>query len=318
MPDKDGIKPREENIPLTINANYLVGYDFTRNWQVRAVKDFGPTLAAAISVENPATSLAPGIPTTVNGLAVNTFNIGTGGFLNDVPVTPNTFPDILEKISWDPGWGHYELLGMQRFFSDNTLCETAAPTGCVPGTTSEKTTFGAGVGAAFLLPIIPKYLDLMGGGLFGRGIGRYGAGGLPDVTIAANGSLTPITELQTWGGIQVYPWEGLTLYAYGGIEQEQANYFGAYGYGNPTFDNSGCMTPTAESFATGISTTCVADNKQLLDVKGGFWQDIYSGAYGKFVVGAELEFIKRSAFTGIGGAPSTDDAVGFTSLRYYF
>jgi hypothetical protein len=138
------------------------------------------------------------------------------------------------------------------------------------------------------------------------------------VTIAANGSLTPITELQAWAGIQVYPWDGLTLYAYGGIEQEQANYFGAYGYGNPTYDNSGCMTPTAESFATGISTTCVADNRQLLDVKGGFWQDIYSGAYGKFVVGAELEFIKRSAFTGIGGAPSTNDAVGFTSLRYYF
>jgi hypothetical protein len=164
MPDKDGIKPREENIPLTINANYLVGYDFTRNWQVRAVKDFGPTLAAAVSIENPATSLAPGIPTTVNGLAVNTFNTGTGGFLNDVPVTPNTFPDIIEKISWDPGWGHYELLGMQRFFSDNTLCETAAPNGCVPGTTSEKTTFGAGVGAAFLLPVVPKYLDLMGVG----------------------------------------------------------------------------------------------------------------------------------------------------------
>jgi hypothetical protein len=58
--------------------------------------------------------------------------------------------------------------------------------------------------------------------------------------------------------------------------------------------------------------------RQRLDVKGGCWQDIYSGAYGKFVVGAELEFMKRSAFTGVGGAPSTHDAVGFTPLRYYF
>jgi hypothetical protein len=29
------ITPRQENIPLTINANYLVGYNFTSNWQIR-------------------------------------------------------------------------------------------------------------------------------------------------------------------------------------------------------------------------------------------------------------------------------------------
>jgi hypothetical protein len=40
-----------------------------------------------LSLENPATNLAPGIPDTVNGLAVNVTNTGTGGFLNGVPVT---------------------------------------------------------------------------------------------------------------------------------------------------------------------------------------------------------------------------------------
>jgi len=142
MPDKVGITPRQENIPLTINANYLVGYDFTRNWQIRAVKDFNKTLWVGVSLENPATLLAPGIPTTVNGLAINTYNTGTGGFLNDVAVSPNTLPDIVEKVAWDPGWGHYELLALQRFFTDNTLCATAASTGCVLGTTSRKSSFG--------------------------------------------------------------------------------------------------------------------------------------------------------------------------------
>jgi hypothetical protein len=90
-------------------------------------------------------------------------------------------PDIIEKVAWDPGWGHYEVLALQRFLVDNTLCVTAAPTSYVVGTASPKTTVGAGVRGDFLLPIIPNYLQLMGGVVYGRGIGRYGAGNLPDV-----------------------------------------------------------------------------------------------------------------------------------------
>ena len=276
--------PRKELIPLTINANYLVGYNFTDNWQIRFVKDFDKKVWLGLSLENPATNLAPGIPDTVNGLAVNVTNTGTGGFLNGVPVTPNQAPDIIEKVAWDPSWGHLEGLAMQRFFTDNTLCVTAAPTGCALGTTSEKTSFGASAGGNFLLRIIPHYLELMGGVMYGSGIGRYGAGALPDVTIGPDGSLVPLTALHAWAGIQFYPWEGLTLYGYAGLEQNQASYFGTFGYGNPAYDNSGCMTPTAESFATGTSATCVADNRRLVDAKVGFWQDLYKGPYGRFRV----------------------------------
>jgi hypothetical protein len=102
MPNEVGIVPRKELIPLTINANYLVGYQFTDNWQVRLVKDFDKKVWLGLSIENPATNLAPGIPDTVNGLAVNVTNTGTGGFLNDVPVTPSVAPDLIEKIAWDP------------------------------------------------------------------------------------------------------------------------------------------------------------------------------------------------------------------------
>jgi hypothetical protein len=154
--------------------------------------------------------------------------------------------------------------------------------------------------------------------MWGRGIGRYGAGNLPDATIMADGSLSPLAAVHAWAGIQYYPWKGLTLYAYAGMEQTQASYFGEFGYGNPAFDNSGCMIPTVASFATGTSTTCVADNKRLTDAKIGFWQDLYNGPYGRFVIGAELEYLKRQSFAGIGGAVSTDNTVSFTSLRYYY
>jgi hypothetical protein len=78
MPNEVGIVPRKELIPLTINANYLVGYQFTDNWQVRLVKDFDKKVWLGVSLENPATNLAPGIPDTVNGLAINVTNTGVG------------------------------------------------------------------------------------------------------------------------------------------------------------------------------------------------------------------------------------------------
>jgi len=41
------------------------------------------------------------------------------------------------------------------------------------GTTDNKTTFGAGVGASVLLPLIPQYPEFTGSVLYGRGVGRY-------------------------------------------------------------------------------------------------------------------------------------------------
>jgi hypothetical protein len=319
MPEEFGILPRKELIPLTINANYLVGFQFTNNWQVRLVKEFDEKIWLGLSLENPATSLAPGIPAAFNGLAVNVTNTGTGGFLNDVPVTPSVAPDIIEKIAWDPNKSvHLEALAIQRFFTDNVLCVTVVPTGCLAGTTTDKTSFGSGVGGNFFVRIIPNYLDVMGGATYGTGIGRYGAGGLPDVTIGPDGSLVPLTAVHAWSGIQFYPWEPLILYAYAGIEQNDASYFGTYGYGNPVFDNSGCMTPTEETFATGTSPTCVADNKRLVDAHIGFWWNLFKGPYGRLVFGSELEYLERTAFPGIGGAPSTSNIIYFNSLRYYF
>jgi len=34
-------------------------------------------------------------------------------------------------------------------------------------------------------------------------------------------------------------------------------------------------------------------------------------------LGAQYEYLKRDAFEGVGGSPSTDDNVFYTSLRYY-
>ncbi len=337
--DQVGITPRKENIPLTIDANYVVGFNYTRNWQIRAVQEFGPGISLGVSVENPAAIVVASTATApaglggafvsggiVNGVEVNFTNTaGGGGFLNGVAVTTDQAPDIIEKAAFDPGWGHYEIFGLQRFFTDDTLRCVVGP--CVAGstvmtgTTDNKTTFGAGVGGSVLLPLIPKYLELTGSILYGRGIGRYGAGQLPDVTIAADGSLTPITGLTAMVGLIGHPWEGLDVYAYAGLEQVNANFFNVgttlFGLGNPGFSNAGCLITTPFSFAGNTPANCIANNRRLSDVTVGFWQNVYKGDYGRVAVGAQYEYIKREVFEGVGGAPSTDNNIVLTSLRYY-
>ena len=74
----------------------------------------------------------------------------------------------------DPGWGHYEALGLQRWFADQVglLPGAPNPAAAVPNSWSQKVTFGWGVGGNVLLPVIPKWVDLQGSVLYGQGIGR--------------------------------------------------------------------------------------------------------------------------------------------------
>ena len=316
--NKVGIVPRQENAPLSIDYFNVIGFDYTRNWQIRFVADFHKTFWFGVSVENPAVLTAAGnIPASVNGNLVNFSNTGTGGFLNGVNVSTDQAPDIIVKAALDPGWGHYEVFGIQRFFTDSTFCASSVPTGCVINTIDRKTSYGTGVGGSVLLPVVPKYLDLQASFMYGRGIGRYGSGQLPDVTIAADGSLAPITALHALAGFVLHPTEGLDVYGYAGIERANAKFFDLLGYGNPGFDNAGCLVATASSFSTGATTSCVANNRRLSELTVGFWKDLYKGPAGRFALGAQYEYLKREAIEGVGGAPSTDASVIYTSVRYY-
>jgi hypothetical protein len=337
---RTGITPRQENLPINIDspAVNFVGFNWTRQWQIRAVQEFGSGIALGVSIENPAALVLASTATAldgtggafvsgniVNGAVVNFANTGAGGFLNGVTVTTDQIPDIAVKAAFDPGWGHYEVFGLGRFFTDHTL--TCVPGPCVAGSTAmtgntrTHTKFGGGIGGSVLLPLIPQYLEFTGNIMYGRGVSRYASGQHADATIAADGSLTPLVALTAMVGLIAHPWEGLDIFAYAGMEQVSASFFDVgntlFGFGNPGFSNAGCTIVTPASFAGVTPANCIANNRRVIELAIGFWRDLYKGDLGRLRVGAQYEFLRREAFEGIGGAPATDNNIFLTSLRYY-
>lgn len=292
-----GILPRQEQIPLTIDAQYVEGFNWLRVPQLRVVEEFGHGIWAGVSAESPQMVTSP---ITVPG-NVNDSNPGNpAGLLNGTTSYSNDLmPDCVGKIAADPSFGHYELKSLLREFSART-----------GGTTHH--TFGYGFGAAAAMPLVPTYLDLQLSGVAGYGIGRYGSGQLPDTAFDADNTLVAVPEAQGLVGLIGHPWAGNDLYVYGGWEHaDRAGAHTTSGYGSPTLVVTGCELEGADP------KTCQAESRDLKQITAGFWQDIYKGNYGRFTVGFEGGQIWRDAFSGVGGSPKTNIAIFMTSVRYY-
>jgi hypothetical protein len=329
-----GMLPSSENVPLTIDAQYVAGFDWLRNPQLRFVEDFNKVASFGVSIEQPAT-VFPGSPSAATvspppPIVTSINNTCTGSsHLNATTTCSNDLaPDIIEKFALDPGYGHYELLGLQRWFTDEVA------NAAVPNSWSQQVTFGWGVGGSVLLPVIPKLLDLQGSVLYGDGIGRYTSSQLPDAVVGPNGALTAITELSFLVGAVAHPFTGNDVYTYYGQDQTYGNSWTVAGtqggWGNPNFVNNGCVGQnltggTLGTFNTPIAgTTCTFDVQKTQEFTIGVWQDAYQGDMGRVRVGAQYEYVRLTAFPGVStgaGTPNqgltVDNNIVFLSLRYY-
>ncbi len=302
---RSGLTPRQENIPLTIDAQYVAGFNWTRQPQYRMWYNVAPGITTGLSVEMPQSTFTA--DATPAGVVVNAAG-NNGGLLNNQANFSEDFaPDIILKTAFDPGFGHFEVFGLARFMRDS-----------VNGT--QDTTVAGGGGASMLLPLIPKKLELSANFLGGPGIGRYGTSGLSDATLAPSGRISPVTEFDLMVGLVGHPNPGTDLYLYAGAEKAVQDAFsGKFGYGNSTVNNTTCNTNTSaivNGQGNGIAT-CQGDTKLVFEITPGFWTDVYRGSFGAFRIGAEYEFIRRETFAGIGGAPYANDNVFMTSVRYY-
>lgn len=297
------------NIPLTIDAQYVPGFVWTRQAQVRVVKSFDhDRVWLAAAVENPQQAYYTG-PNGVVPSALGTVNVTNPGgplYANTNNYSDDIAPDVVVKAALDPGWGHFEVYGIARFFHDR-LSRL--------GGGRNNTVIGGGGGASALLPIIPKYLILQASLLAGRGIGRYGAGQLPDAVVGPDGSPDPIGEVAALVGVVSHPVPSLDLYAYGGTEQSSRRSFASggkgYGYGSPLYSNLTCEEELAPS------SGCVGNTSGVWQATLGGWWRFAKGPYGTMQVGPQYSYTHRSIFSGQGPTPSTDENIVMLSFRYY-
>src|SRR5580692_7267667 len=162
--------------PTTIDPGYNVGFTFARQYGIRLTKDFGDKVAVAFAVEN-----AQGTLTTHNNAA--NFLLGEAGASNSYNTTANytanPAPDLIAKIAFDPGFGHYEIFGVATRFQDRVFpCVEPAEGQVCPTTAAGAYNFskeGGGFGANARWNFDNKHIVFGLHGFGGSGIGRYGA-----------------------------------------------------------------------------------------------------------------------------------------------
>jgi hypothetical protein len=230
--------------------------------------------------------------------STTTCAVGGGSFSDDVA------PDVIVKAALDPGFGHYELFGIGRFFRSAIAADS-------------NTTTGGGIGAGAYIPVIPNVLTFQMSGLVGKGIGRYGSASLNDVVVKPDGSLAAVKEYQILAGVIYNPTPSMQTYLYAGREQQTRLLYtysttgvGPYyfGLGSPTLVNSGCYT---------LGGTCSGQNQKVDEVTGGFWWKFYSGPLGNAQFGLQAGYIQRQLFTAVGGSPVAGMFEGMASFRIY-
>jgi hypothetical protein len=317
-----GITPRNELPPPTIDAQYVVGFVWARQPQLRLTKDFDDKqIWAAVSLENPQTTFASpatGTGTSVTGLTVTDNGVSTSQFDNTNTLSLNHVPDVIAKLAVEPEIGgsrplHAELFGIYRSYYDRVNAAAGNALGIPVGANNEDTS-GGGVGAGITWTAVPKLLDLEVSALTGRGLGRYGAGQLPDTVVGVNGVLKPIPETLFLVGGTLHATPAIDLYLFGGEEHESrvaatvgVNHFGV---GSPFANLAACSVEGGN---------CTPDTQLMTQLSGGFWDKIYQGSYGSVRFGVQYSYTQLTAFSGAGGGsgPKTNDSMIFTSFRYY-
>jgi hypothetical protein len=317
-------KPTNAQTPLTIDAQYVPGFTWTRTPQIRYVQDIGANFQVGASVETAATTFGGTIPAAIATISNNA--CGVPGVASTNPsgfsllnacnsYSFNQTPDFVGKVSWDPTIGankvHAEFFGVARNFTD----VTTAVVGTTP--TGSHDIWGGGFGGGVVAQIVPHWFDFQFSGMTGSGIGRYGTSQLPDVTAnPMNGQLKPIPETQLLVGGILHAADWLDIYTYAGEEFTQAVFNPAFatanGWGDPRYVQTGCFT----NFS-GAACTAYKAPKSVGQITVGFWDTVAKGAYGMVKWGVQYSFTEDRGFAGVGGTPKADENVVMTSFRYY-
>jgi hypothetical protein len=208
----------------------------------------------------------------------------------------------VSKLVFEPGWGHWELKALGRFFRDRL-------------NGGNHNAFGGGIGAAAILPV-HNTLNFVVEGLSGAGIGRYASSVGADVIAKTDGTVVPIRATQIMTGLEWKPTSAWDWYVYYGYEYyDRAAYAGTnVGYGSPLNNLSGCSSDPPAG-------VCQAANKTVWQLHPGFWYRFFQGRIGIAAVGLDYSYTHRQLWQGLNGTsvlqPNGRENMVMASFRYY-
>ena len=203
----------------------------------------------------------------------------------------NQAPDVIAKITFDPGFGHYEVFGIGRFahqevypletnnsnlYGGNTdvvasqiatissgvsTTVLVAPKLSVAGAYNNSIFFG-GVGASARVSLMNKKVVLGFKGLYGSGVGRYGNSSLSDLTTKETGNFGTLHNVSGLATVEINPTPRLVIYM---------NYGGDYVGRNA--DAGTTLGSPAAYFcpSSPLAFTCTKTPTQANIVAGGAW-----------------------------------------------
>lgn len=335
-----GLTRGTEVLPSTIDPQYEAGFVWTRQYSFRVTKNIGNKFFLGASAEN-AETLNPAGSNLPTNLLIGSGGTGGGLYNSTANYSFNLAPDMIAKIAIEPGWGHWELFGVSRFFRDRIYPNGGSSLPSSVGAYNN-TTVGGGVGGGFR-GTVAKKLVIGLKGLYGQGVGRYGSSTIADITLRPDATISPLHGFSALSTIELNPNPRLNLYVnYGGdyigrdwrfdTNPLDTNFGKQVGYGTPTADMSGCTieAPSTAAFPGSDPTTpgnstnkCSGNNKDVQEFTVGYWFYIHNGTKGGLRQGIQYSNIRRDLWSGKGGtlnpgggAHGTDNMV-FTSLRYY-
>ncbi len=327
-----------EILPATIDPQYEAGFVWTRQYSFRVTKNFGNKFWLGASAENAETLNPAGSGLPLNVL-IGSNGVGGGLYNPTANYSYNYTPDFVAKLVFQPGWGHWEIFGLERNFRDriypNETCTGTTCTGTSTGAYNDKAP-AAGIGGGFRAPFANKKVSVGLKGLWGKGVGRYGSSTIADVTLRPDGSIEPLKAFSALSTLELNPTKRLMLYLNYGGDYVYRDYNGKEGYGSPLTSMTGCNGPEPLPGSGGAlpyggggtafnpsNPSCGNQNKDVQEFTAGNWYDFYNGPKGRMRFGLQYSRFERDLWSGIGGTTNPGggakgvDNMFWTSFRYY-
>jgi hypothetical protein len=259
---RKGTDARTEIQPMTIDSQYLVGYTWERQPELRVQQKWGDYKTGALSVAVSAEQ-AQITSFTASGTVPNQYFFGglgqNGGLYNAAAsaagtpsctassATPpvitctlatsnittyanNVAPDVIVKAAVDFPQFHAEVGGLARFMRDEYFPVTGYTTTYSYGPNLVSHTSDAGGGFASARDYIGApgtypSLEIAAQIMAGTGVGRYGSAQLADATLKPDETLEPIRNYHGLFSIETHPSAKWDVFGYYGGEYAQRTFY---------------------------------------------------------------------------------------------